>query len=112
MKIAFSSKGETMDSMIDPRFGRAEYLVTYDEESGGVSQFDNRAISSTAHGAGPQTAQNLIGLEPDVLITGNGPGGNANAVFEKTNIEVFVGAAGMTLTEAYDAYKQGALQGS
>jgi len=106
MKIAFTSKGEGMDSAIEPRFGRAEYLVTYDEATGDTEVFDNGSISEVAHGAGPQTAQKLIQMGADVLITGNGPGGNANAVLEKTDIKVFVGADGMTLSKAYEEYKQ------
>ena len=88
----------------------AEYLVTYDEESGDTSCFDNRSIADVAHGAGPRTAQKLTELEANVLITGNGPGGNAKAVLEKKDVKVLVGAAGMTLQEAYAAYKQDALQ--
>ncbi len=111
MKITFSSKGDNMESMIDPRFGRTEYLVTYDEETGDTSCFDNKSITGVAHGAGPQTAQKLGEMGADILITGNGPGGNAKAVLEKTNVKVFVGADGMTLREAYDAYKRDALKG-
>ncbi|MBN1687341.1 MAG: NifB/NifX family molybdenum-iron cluster-binding protein [Spirochaetales bacterium] len=110
MKIAFSAQGDTMDSMIDPRFGRAAYLVVYDDESGETSGFDNQSITGVAHGAGPQTSQKLMEMGAQVLITGNGPGGNAQAVLRKTNTKVFVGAAGMTLREAYNAYKRGALQ--
>ena len=110
MKIGFSSKGESMGAMVDPRFGRADYLVVYDDENGEVSSVDNRAVEGVAHGAGPQTAQKLMDLSPAVLITGNGPGGNASAVLKKTNMKIFVGAAGMTLQEAYDTYKRGALK--
>ena len=110
MKIAFSAKGETMDSMIDPRFGRTAYLVVYDEESTETSCFDNQSITGVAHGAGPQTAQKLMEMGANVLVTGTGPGGNAAAVLKKTNVKVLIGAAGMTLKEAYDAYKRGALQ--
>lgn len=111
MKIAFSSKGENMESKIDPRFGRAEYLVVYDEETGDTSCFNNSSITGVAHGAGPQTAQKLGEMGAQVLITGNGPGGNAKAVLDQTKIKVFAGADGMTLQEAYDAYKQNVLKG-
>jgi predicted Fe-Mo cluster-binding NifX family protein len=110
MKIAFSSQGENMDSLVDPRFGRAAYLVVFDEETGDISSFDNSSIGGVAHGAGPQTAQKLSEMSPDVLITGNGPGGNATAVLKKTNVRTFVGAGGMTLQEAYNTYKRGTLK--
>ena len=44
MKILFTSTGNTWDSIIDPRFGRAEYLVLYDEETDSLSATDNSAV--------------------------------------------------------------------
>ena len=37
MKIVFTSTGTSWDDKIDPRFGRAEYLLIFDEESDGQS---------------------------------------------------------------------------
>jgi len=110
MKIAFTSKGTTWDSMMDPRFGRTEYLLIYDDVKDTFSHYDNRAIANEAHGAGPQTAQKLFDLNPDILITGNGPGGNAATVLAKTGIHVYTGAGEMSAKEAFDAYKKGMLK--
>jgi len=62
-----------------------------------------------AHGAGPRTAQKLFEQKPDVLITGNGPGGNAAMALQQGNIKIITGAGAMTAKEAYDAYKKGEL---
>ncbi|MCD4680197.1 MAG: NifB/NifX family molybdenum-iron cluster-binding protein [Bacteroidales bacterium] len=105
MKIAFTTKGTEWDSMMDPRFGRAEYLLIYDEDEDKFTHYDNRAIANEAHGAGPQTAQKLFELAPNVLITGNGPGGNAATVLEKAGMKIFIGAGEMTVQKAYEAYK-------
>lgn len=70
---------------------------------------DNRSVGDVAHGAGPQTAQKLFDLGPDVLITGNGPGGNAATVLQKTPLKIFVGAGAMTIEAAYEAYTKGSL---
>ena len=110
MKIAFTTKGKEWDSMMDPRFGRTEFLVIYDDEKNELNSVDNRAIDEVAHGAGPQTAQKLFDLNPDVLITGNGPGGNAARVLEQSGMKVYVGAGEMTIQEAFDAYKKGELE--
>ena len=110
MKIVFTAKGTDMDSAMDPRFGRTEYFVIYDEDTKNVDSYDNRAIEGEAHGAGPKTAQKLAEYGAEVLITGNGPGGNAAAVLKTTGTEVFVGAGDMTVKEAYEAYKAGALK--
>ena len=112
MKIAFTTKGAEWDSQMDPRFGRTEFIVIYDVENDKIESFDNRSIEGVAHGAGPQTAQKLFDLDPDVLITGNGPGGNAGRVLSQANLQIFTGAGNMTVKEAFDAYKKGELQGT
>ncbi len=110
MKIVFTSKGTEWESPIDPRFGRTDYFFVYNEETEDVSTFDNRAIADTAHGAGPQTAQKLFELKPDVLITGNGPGGNAARVLAQGNIKIYTGAGDLTVKDAYETYKKGDLK--
>ncbi len=110
MKIAFTAKGTDWNASMDARFGRAEYLLVYDEQTKAFNHFDNRAIKNAAHGAGPQTAQNLFEMHPDVLITGNGPGGNAATVLEKAGIKIYIGAGEMTVKEAYDAYQKNELK--
>jgi len=110
MKIALTTKGTEWDSMMDPRFGRTEFILIYDDEKKELSHYDNRAVESMAHGAGPQTAQKLFELDPDVLITGNGPGGNAAAVLKNSRVKVFIGAGDKTVKEALDAYKNNLLK--
>lgn len=105
MKIAFTTKGTTWDAEMDPRFGRAEYFLIYDKDNDELSHYDNSDVSNDAHGAGPKTSQKLFELHPDVLITGNGPGGNAAAVLEKTGIKIYTGAGEMTVSEAYKAFE-------
>jgi predicted Fe-Mo cluster-binding NifX family protein len=112
MKIAFTSKGTEWDSMIDPRFGRTEFILMYDEEKDELKSFDNRDIEKEARGAGPKTAQKLFTLNPDILITGNGPGGNAATVLEQAGLKIFIGADDMTVKEAFDAYKSNKLKGA
>ena len=110
MKIVFTAKGTSMNSPMDSRFGRTEFFVIYDEETKNVESYDNRAIEGEAHGAGPKTAQKLAEYGAQVLITGNGPGGNAAAVLKTTGIEVYIGAGDLSVQTAYDAYKAGTLK--
>lgn len=109
MKIVFTTKGTEWGSMIDPRFGRTEYFLIYDEGKNELTHYDNRNSANDAHGAGPKTAQKLFEFNPDVLITGNGPGGNAAAVLEKTGVKILTGAGDMTAKEALAAYRKNAL---
>lgn len=110
MKIAFTTKGTSWDSPIDPRFGRTEYILVYDDEKDEFISFDNRDIENEAHGAGPKTSQKLFELGANVLITGNGPGGNAAAVLEKAGVESYIGAGDMTVKQAFEAYQNNQLK--
>lgn len=110
MRIAFTSIGTGWESKIDPRFGRTDYFILYDNLTNVLSYIDNRDISKEAHGAGPKTAQRFFELKADVLITGNGPGGNASTVLEKAGTEIYIGAGNLTVNEAYNAYKNNELK--
>lgn len=110
MKIIFTTKGTEWESAMDPRFGRTEFFLIFDEETDSTETYDNRAIENEAHGAGPKTAQKVTEYGADILITGNGPGGNAAMALQTTGIEIRVGAGDMTVREAYEAYKAGKLK--
>jgi len=109
MKIAFTSTGITWDAKIDPRFGRTEYILIYDEDTDEMQVIDNREIIQLAHGAGPQTAQKIYEYAPQVLITGNGPGGNAASILSKMKLQIFTGAGGLSIADAYKEYQNNAL---
>ncbi len=110
MNIVFTTRGTEWDSEMDPRFGRTRYFFAFDDGTEEVRTVDNSAVDQEAHGAGPRTAQKLTELGANVLITGNGPGGNAAAVLKATGIEIYVGAGEMTVKEALEAYRKGDLK--
>lgn len=109
MKIVFTAKGDSWDSPMDPRFGRMELLAIYDENKDELTTVLNKETQAMEHGVGPQTAKKVIDLNADVVITGNGPGGNAARILERSNIELYVGAGDMNIKEAYEAFKAGKL---
>lgn len=110
MKIAFTSTGTTWDSLIDPRFGRTEFLVIYDDEREGLTAVENSEVQNSAHGAGAATAHKLSVLNPDVLITGNGPGETASSALKHLHVRIFVDASNLTTRQAYDQFKNGMLR--
>ena len=109
MKIAFTTKGEGWNAQIDPRFGRTEYIFIFDNETNQIETINNSGVSEHAHGAGPMTAQIITDKKVDIVITGNGPGGNALRVINAADIRIYAGAGGMTAKQAYEAYKEGRL---
>jgi len=109
MRIAFTTKGTEWESPMDPRFGRTEFILLFDEDRDELEHFNNRDIENEAHGAGTRTAQKFFDLKPDILITGNGPGGNAGSILAKSKVQIFVGAGEMNAKQAYEAYKNNEL---
>lgn len=109
MKILFTAKGKKWDSLIDSRFGRTDFFFIYDEDKDEIEIYDNRSTANEAHGVGPKTAQKVSKYKPDVIITGNGPGGNARRILNEGDYEVFVGAGNLTIKEAYEKYKHNEL---
>lgn len=110
MRIGFTSTGNTWDSQIDPRLGRTDFIVIYDEETDKIEVHENSDSQSQAHGAGTATVQKIAGMNIDVIITGNGPGGNASIGLSHLKTKVFINAQGMTLKQAYEEYKKGTLK--
>ncbi len=110
MKIAFTTKAPSWDSMMEPRFGRTDFVLLYDEESERSMMYDNAEISKQEHGAGPKMVKVIADLGADVVITGNGPGENARAVLTHMKTEIFVGAGEMSVRDAYKAYQENRLE--
>jgi predicted Fe-Mo cluster-binding NifX family protein len=110
MKIVFTTKGENWDSQMDARFGRAQMFVMLNEENNELAVIANGETDGMEHGAGLQTSQKVLDLNPNVIITGNGAGNKALAILKKSNVKMYTGAGDMTIKEAYEAYKNNKLQ--
>jgi predicted Fe-Mo cluster-binding NifX family protein len=105
MKILFTSQGKEWNSNMDPRFGRAAWLLIYDEEKDYLEAIDNQEVQKEAHGAGTATAQKVFEHKPNVIITGNGPGGSAAKVLKMFNPKIFTIQEECSIAEAFEKYK-------
>lgn len=110
MKIVFTAKGSNWDSPMDPQFGRMDILVTYDEEKEELVAVPNSETEAMEHGAGLQTAKKVLEVNPDVIITGNGPDRKAMEILHRSDVRMYVGAGEMSIKEAYEAFKANALR--
>lgn len=107
MRIAITSKGKDMDAEVDPRFGRARYLIVFDTGSGAFSTLDNLEGLNAAQGAGVQAGQAVANSGAEALITGNcGP--KAFSVLRSAGVKVYIGASG-TVRQAIKAHDAGEL---
>jgi predicted Fe-Mo cluster-binding NifX family protein len=106
MKICVSAASNSLDSPIDPRFGRCPYLVIVDSETMQFEVIQNMASDATG-GAGIQAAQTIASKGAEVLITGN-VGPNAFQALSASGIRIVTGAFG-TVKEVVEKYKKGEL---
>jgi len=106
MKICVSAVSNSLDSPIDPRFGRCPYFVVVDSETMRFETFPN-AASDAGGGAGIQAAQTIASKGAKVLITGN-VGPNAFQALSAAGIKIVTGASG-TVRDAVEKYKRGEL---
>ncbi len=107
MKIAVSAKGNSLDSEIDPRFGRAGYFLLVDPETLAFQVLENRQNRQLSQGAGIQAAQQVVEQGASAVLTGNcGP--KAFRVLQAAGVKVAVGLAG-TVREAVQKFQEGKL---
>jgi predicted Fe-Mo cluster-binding NifX family protein len=104
MKVAVCSQGDSLESRVDPRFGRCSYFLVFDTETGDAQAFPNPS-TSVAHGAAIATVQFLMSHRVEAVLAGNiGP--NAHSGLSASGILV-CSPEGNTVKEALEAYKQG-----
>ncbi len=104
MKICITSEGSSLDSKVDPRFGRCQNFIIVDTDSLEFEAIENPNINSMG-GAGIQSAQLIASKQVKAVLTGNiGP--NAFQTLQAAGLEVFTGASG-TVKEAIGQYKKG-----
>ena len=105
MKVAVTSKGVTLDSEVDPRFGRAPYLVVVDTETLEFEAVDNSSNVNAFKGAGIQAATTVCEKGAEVLMTGYcGP--KAFSTLEAGGVKVVDDVTG-TIREAVELMKSG-----
>jgi len=107
MKIAVTSQGKDLESQVDPRFGRAAYILIVDSETFEFEVLDNKENVNALKGAGIQAASMLSNGGAEVLLTGFcGP--NAFTTLNAAKIKVANEVEG-TVREAVKAFKKGKL---
>lgn len=106
MKLAISSKGKTLESEVDPRFGRCKYFILCDED---LDQYEvlNNGGQSAVGGAGVQAAESVVNSGAKTVLTGN-VGPKAFQVMSSSGILVVTDVCG-TVKEVIEQYLAGDL---
>ncbi len=93
MKIAVTSTGSNLKSEMDPRFGRAAYLIIVDPDTMEFKVLENSQNRNLSQGAGIQAGKTIVDNGAEVLITGF-VGPKAFVVLESAGIKIVSGAEG------------------
>lgn len=107
MKIAFTTSGTDLDAQLDRRFGRAPKFLIYDLEQETFEAADNQQNMNASQGAGIQSAESVVRLGAEALVTGHcGP--KAFKVLQAAGVKVF-NSDSKTIAEALERYHAGTL---
>jgi len=104
MKICLTSKGDNLNSQIDPRFGRCQYFIIVDTDTSELEAIQNPNID-TMGGAGIQSGQLVSAKGVKTVLTGN-VGPNAFQTLQAAGIDVIIGASGI-VKDVIGRYKKG-----
>lgn len=107
MKIAVTATGTDIESNVDPRFGRAQYILVFDQDGTFLEAVDNSVNFNAMRGAGISAGKILADRKVDVLITGYcGP--NAFKTLSAAGVRVAVEQSGK-VREALERLKKNEL---
>jgi len=109
MKICITSAGPTLDSDMDPRFGRCQYFLFIDSDTQAFEAVENPNLSASG-GAGIQSAQLVANKGVEALITGQ-VGPNAFTTLQAAGIKILTGASGK-VREVLEKYQKGQISSS
>ncbi|MBD3205078.1 dinitrogenase iron-molybdenum cofactor biosynthesis protein [Candidatus Bathyarchaeota archaeon] len=104
MRVAVPASGKTLESPIDPRFGRSPYYLIVDTETMKHEILPNTRMSAPR---GIEAARLVAGEGVDVVLAG-ALGPNSTDVLSQAGIKIVKGVRG-TVKEAVEAFKNGEL---
>ncbi|MCI1784828.1 MAG: hypothetical protein LKI59_01610 [Bacteroidales bacterium] len=103
MKIAISSKTESLSGEIDSRFGRCPYFAIYDSDTQSTDFVVNKAADAT-DGAGPAAVGQLAAAGINEIVSGDF-GMKIKDLCSQLNIQLTIIKENLTIKEITDNFK-------
>jgi predicted Fe-Mo cluster-binding NifX family protein len=108
MKIALTATSPSIDSEVDPRFGRGAYLIFVDPDTLEWEAHPNPAKDASG-GAGTLAAQFVANQHVEAAISGDfGP--NAYGALQAAGIEMYLLGTSHTGRDVVEQFKAGKLE--
>jgi predicted Fe-Mo cluster-binding NifX family protein len=107
MKIAISACGENLEAQAHGLFGRCDYFVIVDTDTGENTVIKNDSAQA-ATGAGTGCAQTLFNHDVGAVVSGK-VGPNAYEVLKAAGVAIHLTPPAITVKEALEKFKAGSL---
>ena len=108
MKLAICSAGPGLDDDAHDLFGRCDYFLIIDLETGETKAVKNEFAASST-GAGTACAQIIFNEGVEAVVSGKA-GPNAYEVLKQAGIDIFLLPPGLKVKDALEKYKAGSLR--
>ena len=103
MLVAITSTGDTLDALVNERFGRCQYFLIVDPDTMKFEAIPNPAEQAQG-GAGPKAAEIIINKGVTILLTGH-VGDKAEEALKRGNIKIIDGLIGnLKIKDAVNSY--------
>jgi predicted Fe-Mo cluster-binding NifX family protein len=107
MKIAISACSDTLSAKTHSLFGRCDYFVIVDTETGESTALKNKSVEAST-GAGTACAQELFNAGVKAIVSGK-VGPNAYEALKSAGVAIHLAPPGLTVQESLDKFKAGSL---
>jgi len=109
MNICITSTGDSLNSEVDPRFGRCQYFIIVNPKTLEFEAVENATISATG-GAGVVSGQFVAAKNVTAVLTGN-VGPNVFQTLEAADVKIITGVSG-TIKEVIERYNSNGFAGT
>ncbi|HHT04082.1 MAG TPA: dinitrogenase iron-molybdenum cofactor biosynthesis protein [Bacteroidales bacterium] len=100
MKVAITSRSNSMDSLLDPRFGRCAYFAIHDTETK-ETEFVKNPNMDVNEGAGPSAVKFIASYKVEKAVAGEF-GFKIKSLMNQVNIQMIVIQEEKTIKEIVD----------